>query len=1052
MAVSESQSLADAPEGAEYEDYSFEDSDYVEEEGGEGEEVDNSNAEEGDPEAIEAAAKAKREAAYRESAERIAANKLREQEKARRRCCISYARVVSEEEQRIKEQKYEVKEASVNARKRERQMKAANAKKIRADKPYRKTGIYESTTCWKSRTVLHFKEADANGVFKGEGFNEKSGYCFINGQWIADGDRVSIFYRDRFGTATMELSWETNRGFAEYVGNAEYNKGRASFSKIHNEEALDRDFQLIKDYALRDLKAKVAIISSIKDNLALRMRAMEEAEAKKAEASKKAAEEAAEIANLQARAAAIPAEIEQEKADKLKKPEERPRPVKEINNRIEKLKAEQRDVDKALKKIESEKKKQEREAVKAVRDAERAAKAAAKKGEPVLKEKASEQPPHALLLAPRGFLSDRRFVIASFIEDETAVHFAARNVLDDPYFRLIFWHFQRLPRGGEGAEAFKVLEKTRDASLPDTLDRSTYEQLKCWTDWKDLSSKTNESGEVTSEVVLKTIELEKASEKEKWLSKVEISKSGLDGAPRYLTADFQFMVRAAAIRPEALQYADKELICDYSFMVQVVQNAARSMIWAAEELKSNRSFLLDVASSCDVQSLEHADPKLVKDPNFLKEARRASADGYNRMPDEKRRLKQFSGYGSLNAALDNDSTAVVLASYLTKLSDRGLPLKHRRNLPKSAFYHGAICHAVTVVALSYTWATRDNPDVDGEQLADLARFLRFLMKDETRKGKTVVVFWDWVSLYQNKPDGSRSDRETDLYGKGRASSNIWYAHKKTITVLNTKKPKHRDFAYDKSGWPYFEKAVSNLGKSAALMFDLVKFINWQDAESEKTDNGTITLSYGDMVEASSADRTLPWPPAPINKELSEKKFTFDADKDFLRVKYVETFEAMMQMQESMNYEDFKAPKQDWKQLVSSVLSNCSALTDLNMSRTDLQVDIREIIEEVGGPLKILKISETGCSGDLKVLAKAPNLEVFDASKTRIAGNISVFKSGIPNIQHLNLSFSATRGYFDELCDCKKLKYINLKESRCMGDKRVLARSLPDCKEIIVTEH
>ena len=173
------------------------------------------------------------------------------------------------------------------ARREERARKASNIKKMNVEKPFRKMGIYESTTCWNTRTVLHFKDADSNGFFKGEGFNESSGYCFVTGQWFDDGDRGEILYRDKFGIAELNLSWDSSRGFAEYIGYAEFNKGRASFSKVQGDEALNRDYALIKDYALADLKEKVAVISTIKDNVAVRMRAAEEVERKiKAEAEK----------------------------------------------------------------------------------------------------------------------------------------------------------------------------------------------------------------------------------------------------------------------------------------------------------------------------------------------------------------------------------------------------------------------------------------------------------------------------------------------------------------------------------------------------------------------------------------------------------------------------------------------------------------------------------------------------------------------------------------------------------------------------------------------
>ena len=975
--------------------------------------------------------------------------KAKVQATSNNRCCISYARVVQEQEQLIREEKFKKKQANVLARREERARKASNIKKMNVEKPFRKMGIYESTTCWNTRTVLHFKDADSNGFFKGEGFNESSGYCFVTGQWFDDGDRGEILYRDKFGIAELNLSWDSSRGFAEYIGYAEFNKGRASFSKVQGDEALNRDYALIKDYALADLKEKVAVISTIKDNVAVRMRAAEEVERKIKAEAEKAQAEADKLARLQERQRLLPDEIAKEKADKEMK--ERPRPIKEIMQKIKELEAEKKEVDKALRSIESQKKQKQREAEKAAKEAARAAKAAGKKAPANETKKGPKGPPHALIAVPRGFLSDRRFVLAAFIEDETSLQFATPHVMDDPYFNLVLWHFKRLFKGGIREEAFKVFKLSRDGALPEVLDKQLYAQLKCTTEWKDLPPEVVEVGEVTAEIVLKTMERERLEEKEIWLERLEHGALAMTNAPRYLTNDYHFMVRAAAVRPEALQYADEVLLRNHRFMVEVVQGASKSMLWAAEDLKRSRAFVLDVAMRCDVESLEHVDYQLVQDSAFLRDARAASANSYRQLPEEKRRTVQFSGYGSLNAALDSGGAALVLGSYLTKLSDRALPLKHRRNLPKSAFYHGAIYCNVTVVVVSYLWATKDHPDPDGETLRDLARFLKFFMKDPSQKGKTLAVFMDWASLFQNKPAGSRSDRETALFNEGLKSVNLWYAHQKTLTVLCKRKPKERDLPYDDSGWPVFERGVSNLVKPLNLLLDLVSIIEWLEAieQGDASYNSAIDTTLTGMNKAVTASRTLASAPKFFNVVLGEKTFTNNADKEFVKIKFTETFLNIINSQRELEYQMFKAPAYEWKQFVGAVLPQCHSLTLLNLSQTELQVDIREIVDSVGSTLKFLNLSETGCTGDIKIMAMAPKLEHINLSKTRIGGDISVFSKNTPNMQYLELSFSGVRGYVDELVHCTGLMYINLSQTRCMGDKKKLTAALPDCKSIIL---
>ena len=174
-------------------------------------------------------------------------------------------------------------------------------------------------------------------------------------------------------------------------------------------------------------------------------------------------------------------------------------------------------------------------------------------------------------------------------------------------------------------------------------------------------------------------------------------------------------------------------------------------------------------------------------------------------------MEQFRSCASLNAALANDSTALLRAEWLIKLAEdeeEQEALGHRGELPEEAFYEGPVWqysefssfHGVVVVALSYMWATADHPDPTGEQLRDVAKFLKWLQTTYEYKNCTIVVFWDWASLYQDKPHGSRAARKTALFKLGLMNVNLWYCHIWTITLMNQKKPEGRVFGYTESGW------------------------------------------------------------------------------------------------------------------------------------------------------------------------------------------------------------------------------------------------------------
>ena len=104
------------------------------------------------------------------------------------------------------------------------------------------------------------------------------------------------------------------------------------------------------------------------------------------------------------------------------------------------------------------------------------------------------------------------------------------------------------------------------------------------------------------------------------------------------------------------------------------------------------------------------------------------------------------------------------------------------------------------------WGGQDHPDPKGEQLRDVAKFLKWLQSTEGSGGApgykncTIAVFWDWASLYQDKPRGSRTAEEEALFKVGLGNVNLWYCHLWTITLMNKKLPEWRLIGYDGSGW------------------------------------------------------------------------------------------------------------------------------------------------------------------------------------------------------------------------------------------------------------
>ena len=239
---------------------------------------------------------------------------------------------------------------------------------------------------------------------------------------------------------------------------------------------------------------------------------------------------------------------------------------------------------------------------------------------------------------------------------------------------------------------------------------------------------------------------------------------------------------------------------------------------------SKDSEILDKVKKEEVWEQVKASPTTMTPEQLalLKAARQALADEYLALPKEEQEAMQFQErypgidnkyYASLNAALADGTTALLRADFLERLAAEGRPLGHRAELPPEAFYEGPIwaegnTKGVIIVGLSYMWATADHPDPDGEQLRDVAKYLRWLQEAEGtygsgHKGKLVAVFWDWASLYQDKPffDPRRTEEQTRMFKSGLQNVNLWYCHPNTLTLMNRKTPAGRQWSYDDSGWP-----------------------------------------------------------------------------------------------------------------------------------------------------------------------------------------------------------------------------------------------------------
>jgi hypothetical protein len=442
---------------------------------------------------------------------------------------------------------------------------------------------------------------------------------------------------------------------------------------------------------------------------------------------------------------------------------------------------------------------------------------------------------------------------------------------------------------------------------------------------------------------------------------------------------------------------------------------------APKQLLADGDFMAVAAAQTDGAALRWASTALLADADFNRKAHAALAEHFNEdLPEDERDQQRFTSHASLNAGLADGSTALVLASYLISLADQGRPLSHRAALPPEAFLpegtpiwrhdtdgrDESVYNVVLVVALSYMWQSADHPDPDGGQLRDVARFLRWLQSTEKYKKRTVAVFWDWASLYQDKPGeglaGSRTEEQALSFQSGSQNVHLWFGHTKVISLLSTSQPPGRSFDYFEGGWTTFEKFVSEFRKHKSMVLVLEEVFKVLDDEAVKDPQYRFARlnkeSYDKVAEVSgkSAHRSLAVAPDSMDDVLARKKFTESADIGVLQDLYRKSFHAVVCEVTELNFgsaagEDAYSliTTEEWQAFCRDVVPLCVRLETLSLNRNaHLAVDIAELVAKLPPTLKELNLNNTGCSGDAGKAdwARLEVLEEVRLEATQVTGS------------------------------------------------------------------
>lgn len=387
----------------------------------------------------------------------------------------------------------------------------------------------------------------------------------------------------------------------------------------------------------------------------------------------------------------------------------------------------------------------------------------------------------------------------------------------------------------------------------------------------------------------------------------------------------------------------------------------------------------------------------------------------------------FEKYSSLNNAVvgGSRSPAVLLQlSYLLELHEQKRIIPCRQELPSHAKFNDMIDDRVVTLVLSYCWCTPEHPDPEGRILADVCQFGQYLLQTGLQ-GCSVVVFWDFASLYQCQEGRPRTAPQERSFQAGLALANVLYAHTKTWVLMCTHA--YRRVAYIDSGWPFFEWSVAQFIKHPDLCTDLpiaLRFIKQMEAGKNPLNRSLQHLQEACRRHA----RRLIWTPETFNAAMEMKTFARVADQQVLQWKYRQTFQAVVQPAKRFLLRNMPcAGRASWRVFLSGTVPRCANLRELDVSCNEA---IASTLEPFAGlcSLEILRISLcTGFRGTLQPLGGLVQLRALEAvGCLGLQGNLEPL-SALTELRQIN--FQACIGLQGSLAPLRRLAALEAVDVR-----------------------
>ena len=191
----------------------------------------------------------------------------------------------------------------------------------------------------------------------------------------------------------------------------------------------------------------------------------------------------------------------------------------------------------------------------------------------------------------------------------------------------------------------------------------------------------------------------------------------------------------------------------------------------------------------------------------------------------------YATFDAVNCLLGDKCVGLVHGQYL--LSCEG-PIDARQNVPRKYTHYGplevgdqrhdasgALMPKYVVITLSYAWApvapfygqpgnedgTKDHPDPQKYYLLIVQRVLGHMFRCDEYKNDVarIVVFWDWMVLFQNYSGdivtpAARTAEQKKKFDRCMNSMHLWYGSLHMHIWMMTKTPEYNAREYGERGW------------------------------------------------------------------------------------------------------------------------------------------------------------------------------------------------------------------------------------------------------------